>query len=115
TTLNPADARTRLFATVADLLRRQTGPVVIILEDLQWETAESLQLLEWLNRIVANRPVLLVGNYRDDERPDLPQQLPGMRLLPLDRLEEREIARLSESMLGPSGRDQEVLSLLLRE
>lgn len=115
TTLNPADARTRLFSTVADLLRRQTSPVVIILEDLQWETAESLQLLEWLNRIVANRPVMLVGNYRDDERPDLPEQLVGMRLLPLRRLEEREVARLSESMLGPSGRDQEVLALLLRE
>lgn len=113
--LSPADARTRLFSIITTILHRQTRPVVIILEDLQWAELESLQLLAWVNREVSQHPLMLVGNYRHEERPDLPSHLPSMQPLFLHRLDEKEIAVLSESMLGPNGRNDAILSLLQQE
>jgi tetratricopeptide (TPR) repeat protein len=113
--LNPADARTRLFSIVTDILHRQTRPVVIILEDLQWAALESLQLLAWINRKVSDYPLVLIGNYRHEERPDLPHHLPLMQPIYLQRLDNGEIVLLSESMLGPNGRNEAILSLLRKE
>jgi tetratricopeptide (TPR) repeat protein len=59
--------------------------------------------------------LLIIGSYRDDERPDLPDQLPEMNLVQLARLNSAAIAELSESMLGSAGRRDEVLTLLGRE
>jgi hypothetical protein len=97
--LDTQATQTRLLSTITYLFRRQSQPVVVILEDLQWAGDESLELLTWLNRYVSERPLLIVGNYRDDERPDLPQRLSGMRQLKLERLGNSEIAELSETML----------------
>lgn len=114
-TLNPTDAQTRLFATVTAILRRQAQPTLLLLEDLQWAGSESLQLIAWLTQELAGRPLLIVGNYRDDERPNLPELLPGMQPLPLRRLANKDIVALSESMLGKTGRAQTVVDLLQRE
>ena len=82
------------------MLRRQchSQPVVIVLEDLQWVRSDSLALLEWLIRTVHEWPLLLLGTYRDDERPDLPDDLPRAQVLRLERLTEVGIAELSESI-----------------
>ncbi|MCI0396015.1 MAG: AAA family ATPase [Chloroflexi bacterium] len=113
--LDAQTAQNRLLATVAGVIRSQERPLVILLEDLQWAEAESLELLARLNRIAPQLPLLLVTNYRDDERPDLPALLPGMRKLKLERLGDDAIADLSESMLGPAGQQSQVLELLQRE
>lgn len=104
----------RLVAVVASLFRHLTQPVVLLLEDLQW-AVESLEILKVLNQMVSDLPLLIVGSYRQDERAALPQDLPGMTLLPLGRLGGNEIAELSASMLGEVGRQPEVLRLLQRE
>lgn len=114
-TLNPADAQIRLFAIIYDIFSRQKQPIVIILEDLQWAEMESLLLLAWLIRTVPSQSLLIVGNFRDDERPDLPETLPTAQLLKLKRLPPQAIASLSESMLGSVGRLEGVVSLLERE
>jgi predicted ATPase len=117
--LDSAATQQRLLSTVVDLVMRLThengNPLVILLEDLQWASAESLELLASLNRLTPELPLLIIGNYRDDERPDLLPYLPGMVLLKLNRLNTNAIAELSESMLGDAGRQDEVLSLLNRE
>jgi tetratricopeptide (TPR) repeat protein len=113
--LDPQAAQKRLFGVIEDLLRRQEQPIVIILEDLHWAN-ESLMLLSRLNRIVSSLPILIVGSYRDDERPNLAAELSDMRLLKLERLTEEAIADLSASMLGDEvGRQQAVVDLLQRE
>lgn len=113
--LSPPDAQVRLFSTITDLLRRQQQPIVIILEDLHWATAESLSLLAWLRRFALNHPWLIVGNYRDDERADLPNLLLGFQLMKLKRLLPVDIAALSQSMLGDTGQKKSVLAFLQHE
>src|SRR5262249_14831479 len=46
---------------------------------------------------------------------NLPDSLPEIRRLPLQRLSHEGIARLSESMLGPVGHQPELVTLLARE
>lgn len=107
-------ARQRLFSTISQLFQQTHQPILLILEDLQW-TQESLALLAYLSRQIAQAPILIIGSYRDDERPDLPQQLPHMQIMHLARLGQQEMATLSVSMLGQAGQQPEVLDLLQRE
>lgn len=107
-------AQNRLLTVIEDMFRQQKGTVVVILEDLHWAN-ESLDVLKRVNQIVAELPLLIIGSYRDDERPELPSGLPGMNVLKLDRLNEEGIAQLSEAMLGDAGKQPQVVELLQRE
>ncbi|MEM7112058.1 MAG: tetratricopeptide repeat protein [Chloroflexota bacterium] len=107
-------ARQRLFSTIAQLFQQTKQPILLILEDLQW-TQESLELLTYVNRQISQVPIVIIGSYRDDERPNLPQDVPTMQVMTLARLQARDIAALSASMLGSVGQQPEVLSLLQRE
>jgi predicted ATPase len=115
--LDPQAAQVRLFKVVGEVLCRQCAsqPVAMILEDMQWIDSNSLALLEWLVPLAFESSLLLIGNYRDEERPHLPDDLPGMQVLKLERLSEGGIAELSESMVGAVGRQQQVVDLLQRE
>ena len=104
----------RLALTLTDLFKRQTQPFVLILEDLQW-AAESLASLKLLTRSVGNLPLLVIGSYRDDERPALSAELPDAQTLKLSRLDESAVADLSAAMLGQTGRQSQVVELLTRE
>lgn len=108
------DYHQRLLGTIISVFQRQTEPTLVLLEDLQW-LKESLDILKVLNGMVGDLPILLVGTYRHEERPDLYEELPTMELLHLDRLSPESIAELSESMLGPSGKRSDVLDFLQRE
>lgn len=112
--LDLQSSQSRLLLTIEDVLRRLQHPILIILEDLQW-VQESLRVLNRINQVVAELPILIVGTYRNDERPNLPDELPDANVLKLDRLEEYAIADLSESMLGEIGRKDEIVGLLHRE
>lgn len=107
-------AQSRILGVIEEVFRRQKQPVVVILEDLHWAD-ESLDVLARLAQIVADLPVLLIGSYRDDERPDLPAHLPDMNRLKLERLSDTGIAELSAAMLGQAGKQPQVLDLLQRE
>jgi tetratricopeptide (TPR) repeat protein len=86
----------------------------VVLEDLQW-LAESLLPLRELSVLASQLPVLMIGSYRDDERPHLPEKLPDMRVLKLERLNDEHIRELSVAMLGQAGRRRPVQELLRRE
>jgi tetratricopeptide (TPR) repeat protein len=107
-------SRRRLALAVAGLFRRLSQPILLLLEDLQW-TRESLEPLRKLLDLGFERPLLVVGSFRHDERPDLPDLLPAMTVIHLDRLGADAIAQLSESMLGQGGTTPEVVDLLRRE
>ncbi len=113
--LEPQAAQERLLAIVEEVLRCQEQPVVVILEDLEWAGSEDLAILGRVIQVAHELPLLIVGSYRHDERPDLPAILPGMQTLKLNRLTQDAVAELSVAMLGPGGRKSEVLRLLQQQ
>jgi tetratricopeptide (TPR) repeat protein len=106
--------REKLANTITEIFKRQQQPVVLILEDLQWVT-DSIELLRQLLASVSHFPWLIVGTYRDEDRPTLPEELPQMRHMKLERLSEDAIMELSTSMLGDIGKQTGVVDLLKRE
>ncbi len=104
----------RLFWTVQEMFKRQAEPVLLILEDLHWGQG-GIDLLKGLIELTQDRPLMIVASYRNDERPDLMDELPAMRHLHLDRLTGDEIVELSEAILGEPGSNPDVLALLERE
>lgn len=109
--LDDQQARQRILSVITALFRRQTTTLVVMLEDLQW-ARESMILFKHLAVLVPNLPVLLIGSYRDDERPTLPSELPNANLMKLDRLDRDSVARLSASILGAVGMKPDVVELL---
>ena len=55
-----------IFSAVLEELRRRP-PVVVVLEDLHWADAATLDLVKFLGRRIRQVPALLVLTYRDDE------------------------------------------------
>lgn len=104
----------RLAGSLLAALRRLNAPALIILEDIQW-ALESLELLKLLMPAAARMPLMIVASYRDDERPNLPAELPAARLLRLNRLDDDAIGMLSAAMLGEDRLSDELLALLRRE
>jgi tetratricopeptide (TPR) repeat protein len=104
----------RLINSIVALVHNTRRVLVLILEDLQW-LRESLEVLKALVQAVSDLPVLILASFRSDERPKLPEEMSGMKHLPLERLSHQEIGDLSESMLGISGREPQVIELLAKE
>ena len=93
-------------AVLARLLAR--GPHLLVLDDLQWADALSVQVIERL-LATAEAPLLVLAFFRDDEeeprpaaerlREALEARGDGVRLR-MDPLDEAGVARMVESMLG---------------
>lgn len=117
TVIDAQDAQQRLFEITASMLKRLSQPIMLILEDLQWEGSESFALLRYLNtHITPAYPIFVLGNYRNDEYPTLPDELSSVNVLEINRLSSDAIANLSASMLGDDvGRRDSIVSLLERE
>jgi predicted ATPase len=73
--LEPPGQTARLYEALASaingLARRR--PLVLILEDLHWAGAATLDAIGYLARRVTAIPALLVATYRSDERADAPE------------------------------------------
>jgi tetratricopeptide (TPR) repeat protein len=111
----PGDAgQQRLVLTMLDLFKRQTQPVVLLLEDLQW-SSESLEPLKRLAQVSSELALLIVANFRSDERPNLPEELPDMQVIALPRLSAQAVAELSAGMLGEGGRAPNIVERLQQE
>ncbi len=113
--LAPDAGRDRIIAVVSDLILRETKPMLIVLEDLHWAGEESLKLLNHLSQIIVEKPIFILGSYRNDEVPDLPIKISGAQVIKLERLDVDRIAQLSESILGKVGRDPQIVEFLKRE
>lgn len=109
TSLEPAQARFRLFDSIATFLKTAAirEPLVLILDDLHWADTPSLLLLQFLAREMREARLLAVGTYRDV---DLQRHGPvaavlgklarESRCIALRGLEENEVAQLVESGWG---------------
>lgn len=106
--------RQRLIDTIGEMFMQREQPIVLFLEDLQWG-GESLEVVRDLVSVVENESVMVIGTFRSDEAPNLPEELDGMTTMMLDRLDDNQIADLSVSILGEAGRDREIVELLNRE
>ena len=104
-----AAARFRLLDELTTVLLAATGerPLVVVLEDLQWADAPSLQLLDFLARRLPASRVLVLGTWRDLEQsqgdplvPLLADLVPRSTVVPLRPLDEAETARLVAGILG---------------
>lgn len=113
--LDAPSTHARLRDVVERILRRHEQPIVLLLEDLQWSRSDSLKLLQGISPLVGSIPLLILATYRDDERPGLPEELPGMDPIALARLSHAAIAELAVAMIGEAGRRPEVIELLQRE
>src|SRR4029453_12468011 len=98
--------RTRLFEAVSRLVERVAAerPVALLVDDLHWADAASLELLHYLARGLGTRRALLLGTYRLDEA----RTHPGLRTLvrSLQRLglaEELHVGRLRPGAVGAAG------------
>lgn len=96
------------------LLQWLTGlgqPVLMVLEDLHWADAESLEMLGHVAGQLADAPVVLAVTYRTDEldarHPLQPCLLSARRLgavdLSLNRFSEEEVAQLAAACGWPVG------------
>jgi tetratricopeptide (TPR) repeat protein len=112
--LDAGSAGDRLLSLMEAVFRRQIQPTLLILEDMHWGQ-ESIELLRRLAIRTSAQPIMFIASYRDDERPDLPRDVPNATSLKLERLTGQAIAALSESMLGEAGRAPELVDLLQRE
>lgn len=104
-------ARFRLFEAVTGLVRRvaETRPLVLVIDDLHAADASSLLLLRFLLRDESATRVLVVGTYRTVEAErepararllaDVAREGETLVLAPLD---EAEVGRLAEQLLGTS-------------
>src|SRR5206468_3751864 len=63
------EARFRLFDSVYSFLAAasRSRPLVIVLDDLHWADASSLELLKFVARQLSGTGLLLIGTYRDVE------------------------------------------------
>ena len=68
-TADPAAARYRLYDAVRGLLLRLAAqrPLLLVLDDLQWADAPSLELLRFCVARLGSAPLAIVGTYREGE------------------------------------------------
>lgn len=57
--------RSAIFTAVLSAL--QTGPIIVVFEDVHWADEATLDLIRFLGRRIARTRALLVLTYRDDE------------------------------------------------
>ncbi|XVV12552.1 ATP-binding protein [Actinoplanes sp. CA-131856] len=110
----PADrSRAAVFAAVSELLDReaQAGPVVVVLDDLQWADSSSVRLLRFLARQARAGPLLLIGAYRPDEIPpstagELSDLATTAEPIGLAGLAPAEVADLVHTVSGPAAAER---------
>lgn len=107
----PSTLRLQLFEAVARLWENaaQTGPLVVLIEDLHWADESTRHLLRFLTGALTDAPVLVIATYRTDEldrrhplRPFLAEvgRLAGVERLLVGGLSRPEVAELLGRLLG---------------
>lgn len=112
--LDPAANLDRLMVALLTRLRSINTPILLLLEDIHW-ASESLDLLRLLLPRVSALPTLIIGAYRHDEMPTLPDAFSTAHTLLLERLSPESIAALSASMIGADNATPELVQRLSHE
>jgi DNA-binding CsgD family transcriptional regulator/tetratricopeptide (TPR) repeat protein len=91
-------ARETLFGAALAEFGRE--PTVLVLEDLHWADAATLDLLRYLGRRTSRRALLLVGTYRSDELPAAHPLRAALGDLPAAATTRLALAPLSEAAVA---------------
>src|SRR5204863_416837 len=121
---DPADIKARLHWNFAQFLGRLSAkqPLFIVLENLQWADASSLELLHFLARQIGEQKLMLVGTYNEAERDANPvlrtseQSLLRLGVLAVQKLSplsQLEVEDLIRGMFGSDGAATKHFSALL--
>lgn len=99
--LDPEEFKTRLFWSLAELLKgcSARAPLAVLLEDLEWADASSLELLHFITRQSAGQRILFLCTYEDaarDRNPGLAQTERSLLQLGLARVERVEPLTLDQ-------------------
>jgi class 3 adenylate cyclase/tetratricopeptide (TPR) repeat protein len=99
--LDPIHHRQHTYQAVTRLLLSETGvrPVIAVVEDLHWNDALTLGLLNELVVAAQTARLLLVVNYRPEYRDEWGNQ-PNYHQLRLDPLASESLADLLQALLG---------------
>jgi len=106
-----------VFHDLLERLRKTIRPVVMVIEDVHWADAVTLDLLRFLGRRVGDTKALVVCTYRDDEvGPDHPLRPVLGQLIPLETTARLPVPPLSlqaiETLAHDKGVDAEDLHRL---
>ncbi|MCI0714020.1 MAG: tetratricopeptide repeat protein [Chloroflexi bacterium] len=102
-----------LFAAIEEVFRAQPQPTLLMLEDLHWLSDEELSLINRLSGLTRDLPLLILGTFRSDERPDLSKAIDNASLMELARLTPDDVAELSRAIVGSD--DASLIRLLNKE
>ena len=108
---DPSEIKARLLWNFTQFLGRLAAkqPLFIVLENLQWADASSLELLHFVARQIEGQRIVLLGTYIEAERDTnavlrtTEQSLLGLGCLTvrkLDPLEEEEVEEIVERTFG---------------
>ncbi len=127
----PVDAQMQLFQTMSAFLATisRQRPVLLVLDDLQWASTATLQLVHYVARAVRGQRCLLLGLCRTDEPTSgldgqpapLTEVLRRMsreglyREIRLERLTEEDLRSLAGAALHAEGLEPEFARVLYRE
>jgi class 3 adenylate cyclase/tetratricopeptide (TPR) repeat protein len=105
---DPESERYRLYAAIVDMLERATEdhPLLLIIDDLHWADAPTVQLLRYVLSQVQHAALAIVVTYRDTELAD---EHPLCALL-ADLHREQGVTRLELTGFG----DSDVMALIER-
>ena len=109
--LRPDWARSRLYETLLDLLRRlgDEGAVVLVVEDVHWADDSTRELLAFLVRNIRDERLLIMATFRSDElhrrHPLLPwlaevDRVSRVERIELSRLDREQVMRQLTAILG---------------
>ncbi len=117
-TVPPLEGRAqqdRLVLAIVDCFKQASHPILLILDDLQW-ARESILPLRQILKVTDQLPTLMIiGTYRDDESPALPDELNGFTTLKLNRLTRDAVTRLCQFMLGDLAQNPDFIPWLERQ
>ncbi len=108
---DPSEIKSRLLWNFTQFLGRLSAkqPLLIVLENLQWADASSLELLHFVARQIATQKIVLLGTYNEAERDanavlrSTEQSLSGLGLLSVRKLGplgQTEVEEIVQQMFG---------------
>ncbi len=117
---DPEIARHLLFRSVVGLLKTiaSHNPAVLVVDDLHWADADTLQLLRHLAGALEPRRFLLIATFRSSEFPSVHQltetlaalqRQPGVGRVELSGLADRDVLTFVETTTGHALDDTEIV------
>lgn len=107
--LDPDEKKKWVFDTLQNnvLSLSESTPLLITLEDVHWIDPTTLELVQRVANVIAERPILLLLTSRPDFAENF-LELPGVTALEVDRLPEKYAQQLLDQVIGETSLSPEL-------